>query len=148
MKHNVMDRLHDLLAQLTLVQADTMLESMLEQAAKEQPAYADFLLEVLTTEKEFRTTRVMQTRIRMANLPYAKTLAQFDFSFQPSIDERQVKELQTLRFIAESGNVIHARPYVKRVPLSKLVMIVMIIIPITIIIAIMKKIRTAFQVIL
>ena len=105
-----MDRLHALLAQLTLVQADILLESMLERAAKEQPAYADFLLEVLTIEKEFRTTRVMQTRTRMASLPYAKTLAQFDFSFQPSIDERQIKDLQTLRFVSESGNVILLGP--------------------------------------
>jgi DNA replication protein DnaC len=110
MNHNVTDRLHDLLAQLTLVQADVLLESLLERAAKEQPAYADFLLEVLTTEKEFRTTRIMQTRTRMASLPYAKTLAQFDFLFQPSIDERQIKELQTLRFISESGNVILLGP--------------------------------------
>lgn len=110
MNHNVMDRLHDLLAQLALSQADTLLESLLERAAKEQPAYADFLLDVLTTEKEFRTDRILQTRMRMANLPYAKTLSQFDFAFQPSIDERQVKELQTLRFIAEPGNVILLGP--------------------------------------
>lgn len=110
MNHNVMDRLHDLLAELTLVQAGALLESLLEGAAKDQPAYADFLLEVLTTEKEFRTTRIMQTRTRMAGLPYAKTLAQFDFSFQPSIDERQIKELQTLRFASEFGNVILLGP--------------------------------------
>jgi DNA replication protein DnaC len=110
MNHNVIDRLHDLLAQLSLVQADTLLESLLERAAKEQPAYADFLLEVLTTEKEFRTSRILQTRTRMASLPYAKTLAQFDFTFQPSIDERQIKELQTLRFVSEAGNVILLGP--------------------------------------
>lgn len=110
MNHNVIDRLHDLLAQLTLVQADTLLESLLERAAKEQPAYADFLLEVLTCEKEFRTSRILQTRTRMASLPYAKTLSQFDFAFQPSIDERQIKELQTLRFITDAGNVILLGP--------------------------------------
>jgi DNA replication protein DnaC len=110
MNHNVIDRLHELLAQLTLVQADTLLESLLERAAKEQPAYADFLLEVLTTEKEFRTSRILQTRTRMASLPYIKTLSQFDFTFQPSIDERQIKELQTLRFVSEAGNVILLGP--------------------------------------
>lgn len=110
MNTNVMDRLHDLLAQLTLSQADTRLESLLERAAAEQPAYADFLLEVLTTEKEFRTSRILQTRTRMASLPYAKTLSQFDFTFQPSIDERQIKELQTLRFVSEAGNVILLGP--------------------------------------
>jgi DNA replication protein DnaC len=110
MNHNVIDRLHDLLAQLSLVQADMLLESLLERASKEQPAYADFLLEVLTTEKEFRTSRILQTRTRMASLPYAKTLSQFDFTFQPSIDERQIKELQTLRFVSEAGNVILLGP--------------------------------------
>jgi DNA replication protein DnaC len=110
MNHNVMDRLHDLLAQLTLSQADTLLESLLERAAKEQPAYADFLLDVLTTEKEFRTDRILQTRMRMANLPYAKTLSQFDFAFQPSVDERGIKDLQTLRFVTEPGNVILLGP--------------------------------------
>jgi DNA replication protein DnaC len=108
--HNVIDRLHDLLGQLTLVQADTLLESLLERAAKEQPAYADFLLDVLQTEKEYRTSRILQTRTRMASLPYAKTLSQFDFGFQPSIDERQIKELQTLRFLTEAGNVILLGP--------------------------------------
>jgi DNA replication protein DnaC len=108
--HNVMDRLHDLLAQLTLSQADTLLESLLERAAAEQPAYADFLLGVLETEKEFRTNRILLTRTRMANLPFAKTLSQFDFAFQPSVDERQIKDLQTLRFLSEAGNVILLGP--------------------------------------
>jgi DNA replication protein DnaC len=110
MNHNVIDRLHDLLGQLTLVQADAQLESLLERAAAEQPAYADFLLGVLQTEKEYRTSRILQTRTRMASLPYAKTLSQFDFTFQPSIDERQIKDLQTLRFISEAGNVILLGP--------------------------------------
>ena len=110
MNHNVMERLHDLLAQLTLSQTDMLLESLLERAAAEQPAYADFLLDVLTTEKEFRTNRTLLTRTRMANLPFAKTLAQFDFAFQPSVDERQIKDLQTLRFLSEAGNVILLGP--------------------------------------
>lgn len=46
----------------------------------------------------------------MAHLPYLKTFAQFDFAFQPSIDERQVRELRTLRFIPEAGNVILLGP--------------------------------------
>ena len=40
----------------------------------------------------------------------AKTLAQFDFAFQPSIDERQMRELATLRFVSEASNVILLGP--------------------------------------
>lgn len=42
--------------------------------------------------------------------PFIKTMDQFDFSFQPSIDERLVKELATLRFIANAENVMFLGP--------------------------------------
>ena len=41
-----------------------------------------------------------------------KNFDQFDFGFQPSIDERQIRELRTLRlrFIHEASNVIFLGP--------------------------------------
>src|SRR5437016_2345777 len=110
MTNTVIERLHAALGELSLSQSDTLLESHLERAGQEQPSYADFLLTLLETEKLYRTNRISQTRIRMANLPYAKTLAQFDFSFQPSIDERVVRDLQTLRFVSDASNVILLGP--------------------------------------
>lgn len=110
MSPTVIEHLHAALLGLSLTEADALLESHLERAAQKQPSYADFLLEVLQTEKSFRTTRIEQTRIRMASLPYAKSLAQFDFSFQPSIDARVVRELQTLRFVSDTANVILLGP--------------------------------------
>ena len=35
----------------------------------------------------------------------AVTFDQFDFSFQPSIDERQIRDLRTLRFVHEAIRV-------------------------------------------
>ncbi len=46
----------------------------------------------------------------MAHLPFVKTFEQFDFGFQPSIDERQMRELRTLRFVHEASNVIFLGP--------------------------------------
>ena len=45
-------------------------------------------------------------RIRMANFPYVKTLADFDFSFQPSIPRAVVDDLATLRFLDAAENVV------------------------------------------
>ena len=39
-----------------------------------------------------------------------RTLDEFDFGFQPSIDERQVKELAALAFVAEASNLILLGP--------------------------------------
>ena len=47
----------------------------------------------------------------MAHLPFQRTLEQFDFTFQPSIDtERQVKELASLAFVAEATNILLLGP--------------------------------------
>src|SRR5438128_8669073 len=110
MSHTTLDRLHACLGDLELSEADALLEAHLQRAAQENSGYAEFLLGLLDTEKAHRTNRVLQTRMRMAGLPYVKTLAEFDFSFQPSVDERQVRDLQTLRFVSESANVILLGP--------------------------------------
>ncbi len=96
--------------QLGLDEAAAVLESRLEAAAQEQQAYADFLADLLGTEMAARRERYLRTRTRLAHLPFQRTLAQFDFRFQPSIDERQVRELATLAFVAEAANVLLLGP--------------------------------------
>lgn len=104
------ERLREMLNALSLTALDARLESLLEQASKNEPSYADFLLETLTAEVDARRQRYLKTRLQLAHLPYVKTFEQFDFSFQPSIDERQIRELRTLRFIHEASNVILLGP--------------------------------------
>lgn len=104
------ERLQETLTSLSLTAIEGRLESLLEQAAKGEPSYGEFLLDVLTAEVEARRQRYLKTRLQLAHLPYVKTFEQFDFSFQPSIDERQVRELRTLRFIHEASNVILLGP--------------------------------------
>jgi DNA replication protein DnaC len=104
------EQLQSTLESLGLTAIQARLESLLEQAAKAEPSYGDFLLDVLSTEAHSRHQRYLKTRLQLAHLPYVKTFAQFDFSFQPSIDERQIRELQTLRFVHEASNVCPLGP--------------------------------------
>jgi len=104
------EQLRTTLAALNLTQIDARLEGLLENAAKKEPSYADFLLEVMNTEADARRQRYLKARLQLAHLPYVKTFDQFDFAFQPSIDERQIRELRTLRFVHEASNVILLGP--------------------------------------
>jgi DNA replication protein DnaC len=104
------ERLHEALTALSLTAVEARVENLLEQASKQEPSYGDFLLDVLTAEVDARRQRYLKTRLQLAHLPYVKTFDQFDFSFQPSIDERQIRELRTLRFVHECSNVILLGP--------------------------------------
>ncbi len=98
------------LEQLGLAQAAAALDSRLQAAAQQETPYADFLADLLSVEAAARRERYLITRTRLAHLPYQRTLAQFDFGFQPSIDERQVHELASLSFIANAANVLFLGP--------------------------------------
>ena len=51
------EQLHQRLEGLGLTAIDARLEALLEQAAKAEPAYADFLLDVVTAEADARRQR-------------------------------------------------------------------------------------------
>jgi DNA replication protein DnaC len=106
----LLERLHTQLHDLALHEADALVESHLERAARDTATYADFLTGLLAEELSARGQRALSMRMQLAGLPRGKTLANFDFAFQPSVDERLVRELATLRFVHEAHNVILLGP--------------------------------------
>jgi len=87
-----------------------VLDRVAEEAARANLPYLDFLDRLLEEEAAARYQRTVAFKTTMARFPFIKTLDQFNFSFQPSIDERQIKELASLRFIASGENVIFLGP--------------------------------------
>ena len=105
-----LDRLHTLLAELKLSEADTLLESHLQRASQADRPYAEFLLDLLDAEARARKEERFRQALKRTKLPAMKMLEQFDFGFQPSIDQSQIRELRTLRFVHEAGNVVFLGP--------------------------------------
>jgi DNA replication protein DnaC len=105
-----MERLQSALTNLGLKAVEARLEGLLEQAAKKEPTYAEFLDELLSCEVDARRARYLRARLQLAHLPFVKNFDQFDFAFQPSIDERQIRELRSLRFVHDASNLILLGP--------------------------------------
>jgi DNA replication protein DnaC len=82
----------------------------LEAAEHEKPSYTQFLADLLAHEVDAVEQRRLQGRLRFAKLPARKTLDQFDFDAQPSLDRRLVEDLATLRFIEDKTNVLLIGP--------------------------------------
>ncbi len=98
------------LAYLKLTAAAERLAPALEAAETAKPSYAEFLDSLLGAEVEATEARRQERRLRLAGFPHRKTLEQFDYSAQPSIDRRLVEELATLRFVEERSNVLLIGP--------------------------------------
>lgn len=104
------DRVQAHLSRLKLPHMAVALDGLAQQAAKHSWTYLAFLDQLLDVEVSARSARDVAMKTKLAHFPFAKTLDQFDFAFQPSVNERQIRELATLRFIAHGENVLLLGP--------------------------------------
>lgn len=104
------ERLGELLLKLRLFKVRERLEALLQEAASAELAYADFLEQVLAEEVVAKTSKNVTMRTAMARFPFVKPLETFDFSYQPSIDKKQVQTLASCHFIEHGDNVLVLGP--------------------------------------
>jgi DNA replication protein DnaC len=86
------------------------LDGVCEQAAQGDLDFKGFLARALETEWHGRYQRGVEGRLKQARLPWIKTLDQFDFDFQPSIDRKTLRELAGGSFIERAHNVVLLGP--------------------------------------
>jgi DNA replication protein DnaC len=82
------------------------LDAVLADAARTEPTYLAFLDQLLQQETAAKQRKRIAMGIQIAHFPTVKTLEDFDFKFQASVDQRLVRELATGRFIAQAENVL------------------------------------------
>jgi DNA replication protein DnaC len=99
-----------LLEKLKLEHLEAQLEAVCEQSAQQELDYQHFLARALIVEWQGRHQRGIEARLRQARFPCVKTLDQFDFDFQPSLDRRQVRELAGMSFVERAHNVVILGP--------------------------------------
>ncbi|MCW5954061.1 MAG: IS21-like element helper ATPase IstB, partial [Propionibacteriaceae bacterium] len=102
--------LEPLLEKLRLEHLGAQLDTICEQAAKRELGYREFLRDALSAEWQGRHLKGVESRLGQARLPWVKTLDQFDFSFQPSLDRKVVRELAGLGFVERAENVVLLGP--------------------------------------
>jgi DNA replication protein DnaC len=104
------EHLQAILERLKLMRVPERLDQLAEEAAKESWTYVEFLDRVLDVEVSARVERDVTMKTRLARFPFVKTLEQFDFSFQPALNEAQMRELATARFVAHGENILLLGP--------------------------------------
>lgn len=96
--------------QLRLTKIAATLPTLLEDAASQELSYSAFLSTVLRTEVASKQEKHHLMRVQMARFPFHKTLDGFDWKAQPSIEPKVIKELATMRFVANGANALLLGP--------------------------------------
>jgi len=105
-----LEHARELLCDFTLTSAAEQLDTILEEAVQKEYTTVAFLDRLLRVEAENRKIRNYQMRMKLARLPTIKTLEDFDYAFQPSINPKQIKELGTLAFVERAENILLLGP--------------------------------------
>ena len=100
------ERVFAALKRLQLTHLRETLASVLSQAAKEQWTYLEFLDQLLRREVDAKQGKRIRMGMQIAHFPCVRTIEGFDFAFQPSADERMIRELSTGNFIAHGENIL------------------------------------------
>ena len=94
------DTLLGWLTRLQLTAIRDQLDSLLDEAAEKQLTLREALAFLVEREVSRKDERRIEMAFKIAHFPAVRELADFDFEAQPSVDERQVRELATSRWVA------------------------------------------------
>jgi DNA replication protein DnaC len=98
------------LAFLRMTAAAEALPGALDAAHQNKLSHSTFLEQLLEVEVAAVELRRRASMERFASLPSPFTLADFDFSAQPSVDSKLIAELGTLRFVEDATNLLFIGP--------------------------------------
>ena len=107
---NRRDRLRAMLAELKMPGALEAVDGILAQVDSGATTAGESIEQLLNAQIALRNNRRLQTAMRASRLPAVKTLAQFDFAFQPRLTREQIESLHELGFLNRAKNVILLGP--------------------------------------
>ena len=110
MSELTVDRLRENLESLKMKNTLEILDNYLERAVADKRNIVEVLDHIFSEEAKSKRKRAYEKQVQMSGFPIKKTLDDFDFSFQPSIDKRQIVEFAAMRFLESGENVVFLDP--------------------------------------
>lgn len=102
--------LKDNLKSLGLYRVNEIFAAEAEKANKENISYIEYLSVLVESQILAKKERSINYKLKNAKFPFVKTIEGFDFSFQPSINDKEIKNLSTLDFVNKAENILFIGP--------------------------------------
>jgi len=109
-RNPAVDPLDQMLTRLRLNAIRDQLDTLLDEAARRELTLRDALQFLCEREIARKDERRVAMGMKLAKFPAVRELSGFDFGAQPSVDEKQIRELATGRFIAHGESVLFLGP--------------------------------------
>src|SRR3954470_24900569 len=103
---SIVDRIKASLVGLRMPRALEIVDALVHQLERGEISPLEAIDAMLAEELTLRESRRIKTSLVMARLSPIKTIASFDFAFQPSLDRNRILALAELKFI-EQSEVVH-----------------------------------------
>lgn len=107
---DTLQKVREQLHTLNLTWGRDNLEEVLEEARRGEVSHLEFLNAFLGAELEHREGKARQRRLKQAELPFHKTVDDFDFGFQGAITRQQVNNLLDMTWVEKAYNLIFLGP--------------------------------------
>ena len=105
-----MERIQSHLSRMKLTTTRDRLDGLLQEAARKELSFLDFLDLVLSEEAAAKDSKRTRMGVQIAHFPIRRSLEDYDFDLQPSLDRRLIRELETGTFIAHAENILLLGP--------------------------------------
>ncbi|QNU65931.1 ATP-binding protein [Ruminiclostridium herbifermentans] len=73
-------------------------------------SFTEGLLRLSNYEVDFKEAKASRSMIKAAAFPFVKELKDYDFNFQPSVNQQEIQELCTLGFLERNENIVFLGP--------------------------------------
>ncbi len=103
-------KLEEYLKLLSLPRLRQNYETEVQNAVRAKLGYRDFLSRIAEEEVLAKLERSVNHRLQTSGFPQIKRIEEFDFSFQPQLDEKLLRELSNLSFMHEAENILFLGP--------------------------------------
>ncbi|MCL4469375.1 MAG: IS21-like element helper ATPase IstB [Deltaproteobacteria bacterium] len=110
MSELVIERVMQNLKRLRFSHAPEALGEVLKRAEHEGLTALSVLDELLEDEVSFKEDRRIVAALKLAGLPFIKTVDEYDFTFHPTLDKTQVMNLFDLTFLSRQENIFFLGP--------------------------------------
>lgn len=91
---------------LKLKQMQLHLDEVIDFITSNNLSFTEGLVRLTMHEIDFKETNMIRSMVKVGAFPHQKGIEDFDFTFQPSINEQEIRDFETLRFLESAENIV------------------------------------------